>query len=227
MSPAAQTLLEEIDAMVADRNLLRHTFYKAWSNGELSLGTLRDYAKQYYHHVAAFPTYLSAVHSNTNDITTRRFILSNLIDEEAGTPNHPELWLDFAQGLGVRAAEVESTDPWPETKHLVDTFRTACRDGNTAQGIASLYAYESQIPDIAESKISGLKRFYNVTGPKELSYFEIHKEADREHSSVERKLLGNHADEQSAPAIKKSVEAVLNALWGILSGVCLRHGIPA
>src|SRR6201987_723672 len=110
------SVLGEIDARVAGQHLLQHPFYKAWSRGELSLEALRDYATQYYHHVAAFPTYLSAVHAQTDNAEVRRHILSNLMDEEAGSPNHPELWLEFAESLGLERHEVKNSALWPETK---------------------------------------------------------------------------------------------------------------
>src|SRR5437762_401991 len=49
------------------KHLLKHPFYLAWTRGELSKEALADYARQYYHHVAAFTTYLSAVHTNCDD----------------------------------------------------------------------------------------------------------------------------------------------------------------
>src|SRR6266487_1417177 len=121
--------LETIDAQIAAKHLLTHPFYQAWTKGELSREALQDYAMQYYHHVAAFPTYLSAVHANTDDQGMRRHILANLIDEEAGSPNHPELWLQFAESLGVSSADVKGAALWDETKGLVDTFRSVCRNG--------------------------------------------------------------------------------------------------
>src|ERR1041384_1351032 len=83
--------LDKIDSDIAEKHLLKHPFYLAWARGELSKEALIDYAKQYYYHVAAFPTYLSVVHAKCDDQPTRKQILQNLIDEEAGSPNHPEL----------------------------------------------------------------------------------------------------------------------------------------
>ena len=60
--------------------------------------------------MAAFPTYLSAVHAKCDDQLTRKQILSNLIDEEAGQPNHPELWLQFADSLGTWHEEIFTTE---------------------------------------------------------------------------------------------------------------------
>jgi pyrroloquinoline-quinone synthase len=217
--------LEQIDNDIAAKNLLKHPFYLAWTRGELSKEALVDYARQYYYHVAAFPTYLSAVHAKCDDQATRKQLLSNLIDEEAGSPNHPELWLQFAEGLGVSDVEARNTTKEPETKNLIDTFRSVCGEGSTAKGLAALYAYESQIPAICESKIDGLKKHYGFTDPKHYEYFNVHIEADREHSAAERKMLNVYMDNHNIDNVRASVRRVLDALWEMLSGVCRRHAI--
>ncbi len=217
--------LDKIDNDIAEKHLLKHPFYLAWTRGELSKDALADYARQYYHHVAAFPTYLSAVHANCEDQNTRKQLLNNLIDEEAGSPNHPELWLQFAEGLGVSASDVRRSEKWSETKRLIDTFRFVCRDGSTAEAFAALYAYESQIPAVCESKIEGLRKHYGFTNPEHYQYFTVHIEADREHSATERKLLSSYVDDRNFGSVKASVNRVLDALWEMLSGVCRRHAI--
>jgi pyrroloquinoline-quinone synthase len=217
--------LEQIDNNIAQKHLLKHPFYLAWTRGELSKEALMNYARQYYHHVAAFPTYLSAVHAKCNDQATRKQLLSNLIDEEAGSPNHPELWLQFAEGLGISQPDAQNAEKWLETKNLVDTFRSVCGDGSTAGGLAAVYAYESQIPAICESKIDGLKKHYGISNPEHYQYFSVHVEADREHSAAERKMLETHLDQHNFESVKASVNRVLDALWEMLSGVCRRHAI--
>ena len=217
--------LDEIDNDIAAKHLLKHPFYLAWTRGELSKDALADYARQYYHHVAAFPTYLSAVHAKCEDQATRKQLLNNLIDEEAGSPNHPELWLKFAEGLGVSEVDVRNTTKEPETKTLIDTFRSVCGNESTAESLAALYAYESQIPAVCESKIDGLKRHYGFTNPERYRYFTVHIETDREHSATERKLLSGYVHDRNFGSVKASVNRVLDALWEMLSGVCRRHAI--
>src|SRR3984957_14982415 len=86
-------------------NLLQHPFYQAWSKGELTREDLREYATEYWHHVSAFPTYLSALHSRLPDGEVRREVLRNLTEEEgvdATTARpHSDLWMDFATGMGA------------------------------------------------------------------------------------------------------------------------------
>ncbi len=215
--------LDKIDNDIVAKHLLKHPFYLAWTRGDLSKDALTDYAEQYYHHVAAFPTYLSAVHAKCDDQSSRKQILSNLIDEEAGSPNHPDLWKQFAKSFGIDDVDLAQTEKQPETKNLIDTFRSVCGERSTAEALAALYAYESQIPAICESKIDGLKKHYGFSDPKDYEYFSVHIEADREHSAAEREML--KIDNDNFESVRTSVNRVLDALWEMLSGVCRRHAI--
>ena len=229
MTPIENTImnqhLDKIDNDIAEKHLLKHPFYLAWTRGELSKEALTDYAKQYYHHVAAFPTYLSAVHAKCDDQPTRKQILSNLIDEEAGSPNHPELWKQFAAGLDVEDVDLAKTEKQPETNNLIGTFRSVCGESSHAEGLTALYAYESQIPAICESKIDGLKKHYGFKDPKDYQYFSVHIAADREHAAAEREMLSSYVDDRNIDNVRASVGRVLDALWEMLSGVCQRHAI--
>jgi pyrroloquinoline-quinone synthase len=220
-----QTYLDSIDTQITARHLLTHPFYLAWTRGELTRETLADYAAQYYKHVAAFPTYLSALHARCDDPVTRRHILQNLIDEEAGDPNHPQLWRRFAESLGVTPDQLEQGETQPETAALIRTFRELCSEGDLAEGLAALYAYESQIPAVSESKIVGLVRYYNFSEPESYRYFTVHIEADKQHSAVERQLLAENIRPENCPQVSAAVDRVLTALWDFLTGVCRRHAI--
>ena len=209
---------KEIDALVERKHLLGHPFYTAWTEGRLSLEALRGYAGQYYRHVLSFPTYLSAVHSETPDLETRQYLLENLIDEERGRENHPELWLRFAEGIGCKRSDVRAAAPLPETAACDRAFRAVAAQG-PASGLAALYAYESMVPAVAASKIDGLKRHYGIDGENTLRFFTVHLEVDEWHAEVARGLL-----ERTAPADDRSValhaaSEALDALWGLLDGV--------
>ncbi len=221
-----ETFMEALEAKIAQRSVLQHPFYQAWNAGTLTREALQDYATQYYHHVVAFPAYLSAAHSHASDLKARRILLENLMDEEAGSPNHPELWLDFAEGVGVSREDVQNAKLQPETVAAIAAFRTACQSETFTDGVSALYSYESQIPEVAKTKIEGLVSRYAVTDPATLRYFAVHIEADEVHRAQERALLETHvATEAQAESALASAESALNGIWNLLSGVCERHNI--
>jgi len=219
------SLLRAIDEKIQSKHLLNNPFYLAWSKGELSIDCLKEYAKEYYQHVQAFPAYLSAIHSRCSDLPTRRILLQNLIEEEAGSPNHPELWKNFALALGVTEKELSVHQPSEQMRAMIDTFRTICSERTIAEGVASLYSYESQIPAICLSKIEGLKMHYGKKNPKDWEYFSVHIAADKEHAAQERKLLARHATQENSENVLICTDKVLDALWNFLSSMCQRYGI--
>src|SRR5579859_1832868 len=126
--------LAALAALGTEMSLLKHPFYQQWSAGTLSAQRLRNYAIQYYRHVAAFPRYLSALHSRCDDLETRQALLENLIDEERGAENHPALWLKFGEALGVTRDEMLAAAPLPAAAALVETFDHLSRDLPLAAG---------------------------------------------------------------------------------------------
>jgi pyrroloquinoline-quinone synthase len=221
MSTSFWTALE---ARIAPYNLLTHPFYQAWSRGELTRDDLRAYAAEYWHHVSAFPTYLSALHSRLPDSETRREVLRNLAEEEGtDTPvsrPHSDLWMDFATGMGATRVDVERHTVQPEMTALLATFRAAMQEPKPAAAMAALYAYESKVPQIAATKAEGLANHYSADAATE-KYFTLHQTADVAHAALWRELIDKElaADPQAADEALESAERAAHALWTALDGV--------
>jgi pyrroloquinoline-quinone synthase len=215
-----------IDSKVAERAMLKHPFYQAWTEGRLPLSTLRAYARQYFHHVEAFPRAVSAVHSACPDRDGRRMLAENLAEEEgieAGKQDHATLWLMFACGLGESEDAVRTQGLNAETQTLIETFRKLSLR-SYASGLGALYAYESQFPGVASAKIEGLIDRYGISDEATLCFFRVHEGADVEHSSVCRSLLDRLPEDEKAEAIAAG-EELAGALWNFLSGVEARASI--
>jgi pyrroloquinoline-quinone synthase len=215
-----------IDSKVAERAMLSHPFYQAWTEGRLPLDTLRDYARQYFHHVEAFPRAVSGVHSACPDRNGRRMLAENLAEEEGievGKQDHATLWMMFACGLGQSEEAVRAQALNAETQALIDTFRRLSRQSYAA-GLGALYAYESQFPGVASAKIEGLIDRYGIEDEETLRFFRVHEKADVEHSSVCRALLDRLPEGERAEAVAAG-EELAGALWNFLSGVEARAPI--
>lgn len=215
-----------IDGKVAEQAMLKHPFYRAWTEGRLSLDTLRAYARQYFRHVETFPQAVSAVHANCPDRDGRRMLAENLAEEEgieAGKQDHATLWLMFACGLGENEEAVRAQALNPETEALIDTFRGLSRH-SYASGLGALYAYESQFPAVASAKIEGLIDRYSISDEETLRFFRVHESTDVEHSAVCRALLDRLPEDQKAEAVAAG-EELAGALWNFLSGVEARVSV--
>lgn len=216
--------LSALNDRIAKYDLLCHPYYQAWSAGTLTREDLAAYASDYYHHVAAFPAYLSAFHSRLEDGELRRSVLRNLADEEISGVAHSDLWLNFAQGLGADREQVRSSQPIEQVLEAVAWFRGIASNGSRAEALAAFYAYESQVPRVAAEKSKGLKERYGADR-KTCAYFDLHKYADVEHSRVWADLLA--AELQAYPdqreAALKAAENTAKILWRVLDGMEARR----
>ncbi|HET6616827.1 MAG TPA: CADD family putative folate metabolism protein [Gemmatimonadota bacterium] len=218
--------LKSIERLIEDRHVLKHPFYVAWSEGTLPREALRTYAAQYYQHVRAFPTYISALHSRCDDLVTRQALLENLRDEEEGVENHPALWLRFAAAVGCDEGEAESAELLPETRAAIETFRAAVREGSVTRGLAALWAYESMVPAVAAEKIRGLEEHYGIAGSPAVDYFEVHRTLDVEHAAATRALVAGRASEPvEAAEAELGAACATAAVNRLLDGICRVHGI--
>ncbi len=204
-------------------HLLDHPFYRSWNEGKLNREIIKDYAEQYYQHVKAFPRYISATHSLCEDIEKRKILLENLQDEENPKGDHPKLWKNFALAMGADKDRIEKVKRDWFTNDMIENFFHQARS-SYAEGLASLYTYERQIPEIAETKIQGLKKYYGVNSKEGLEFFEAHKAADVIHRKECEKLLDSLNSEEREKAERA---AILTAkyLWNFLSGMTKKHNL--
>ena len=216
---------QELNKKLDQYHLLNHPFYKSWNEGKLTREIIKDYAEQYYQHVKAFPRYISATHSICEDIEKRKILLENLQDEENPNADHPKLWKNFALAMGADKDKIEDVKREWFTNDMIENFFHQARK-SYAEGLASLYTYERQIPEIAETKIRGLKNFYGVTSKEGLEFFEAHKAADVIHRKECEKLLDALTEEEKNKAEKASM-LTARYLWNFLSGMSTKHKIQA
>ena len=215
-----QEFFNQLDARIAKYDLLCHPFYKAWAAGELTREDLREYGREYYSHVEAFPAYLETFSNRVPDSPLGRAVLANQHEELGGGHSraHSELWLDFVEGMGGdRAHSMASV---PEVQNLVASFDSTAREGAPEEAMAAFYAYESQVPRVAAEKARGLREMYSADD-KTCAYFTLHTTADVYHSRVWRNQLAKLI-EGNAGAADKALNAGENAakaLWNALDGI--------
>jgi pyrroloquinoline-quinone synthase len=223
-------LFEKLDERIAKYDLLCHPFYQAWSAGELTRDDLREYAQDYYHHVEAFPSYLAAFGLRLDDGELRRAVLANMCDEKGvdgrtlreAVP-HSELWLDFAEGMGS-TRNLDWHTPVAEVRQLIRHFHRVASEASPEEALAAFYAYESQVPRIAQEKERGLREMY-AADDKTCGYFSLHATADVYHSRVWKKQLEKRvaANPEAADRALDAAEAAARMLWKALDGIEARR----
>jgi pyrroloquinoline-quinone synthase len=219
------TILAGLDRLVEKYHLLKHPFYRAWTEGTLSRESLTLYAQQYYQHVRAFPENLKQLASRANG-DLRVLVNENLAEELDPAGPHPALWRQFADAVGANDEAINSARPLPGVAALLDAFDELSENCSKAQAVAAFYVYEAQVPEIATQKIAGLKKYYGITAEPALRYFAVHEEADIRHRAAWRQWLATQPESEAGP-IMVAGERALKALWGALDAVYPQHCVAA
>ncbi|MBI2541447.1 CADD family putative folate metabolism protein [Candidatus Woesearchaeota archaeon] len=218
----AKNIIKLLEKDIKERHLSKHKFYQLWNEGKVSMDALRGYAQQYYKFVAEFPRLVSRVHSNTPYEEERLTILENLNEEENPKLPHSELWLRFADGLGLKRNEMDAK-MLPETKKMLKEMQKLSSN-DFLEGAAALLGYESQISEIAKLKMDGLKKHYGMKDARALEFFKVHSKVDIEHQKTWKKMIAKHARTKEQQAkVRKSLNKSMKAMWNMLDGVYRKY----
>ncbi len=211
--------IQELKELIAEKHLLGHPFYQAWTAGTLPIEVMQKYAEQYYHLEKNFPNFLSSMLMTADSKKAREIILNNFLDEAEGKDNHRELWIKFGEGIGATRAGMKNSNALQQTADAIETFQTLS-EKSFLLGAAALAAYETQVPEVAKEKIDGLIRNYGIDSEETMRFFRVHKEVDVAHADAWWEIIEKYCDDE---AIKKEVrESVIkgrDALWNFLTGI--------
>ncbi|MBM4166531.1 MAG: CADD family putative folate metabolism protein [Ignavibacteria bacterium] len=221
---SAFSVSSTISSILQRHDVLRHPFFQMWNCGGLSQETLKMYSCQFYHIVKMFPRMVSAVHSNTSELCVRQALLDNLRAEEKGKEHFVELWTRFAESLGISRDELEHSQPSPKTKYFLEQMNNFCRNRSYIEGIASLYAYEAQLPGILKLKMDGLQKYYHSTEKRAIKFFTVRQEKDTCHSSIALELISKNVNAENYSKVTYAAEATAYAFWKFLDGIMEEYG---
>lgn len=178
-------------------NVLEHSFYVRWSNGDLTPEELAFYAGEYRHAVVALADAVAA---------------SGSAEHAAEEAEHIALWDQFAAAAGA----AEDTEPRPETRECVESWKAG---RNALEALVASYAVESGQPAIARTKLDGLVGHYGFEEGPATEYFSLHAERDHEHAAHSRELLEKLASPEDADRLAARAEAAARGNWRLLDGV--------
>ena len=215
-------LLQRIDLEIERHSLLKHRFYRLWSEGRLNVDQLKGYAMEYFQLVKAVPLLVQNVMSSCTNETKLKYALDDNYREET---EHIDLWVKFAVSMGIKSDELVDYVP-SDTTNKVVRFLIALTKKSFEQGAAAMYAYEKQLPEISRSKINGLAQFYSLGNSREgIEYFTVHEEADVRHAAVWKSIIESVSHYPSESLYK----AATDSLWAqnkLLDSVCERYLSP-
>jgi pyrroloquinoline-quinone synthase len=196
-------LIYRIDQEVDKRSLLKHPFYKMWSNGELNINHLQGYSLEYFQLVKAVPELVNNIMLKMDESKLRGSVEESQKEESS----HIEPWTRFATSLGIKKEELLNHVCDENTSKAVSSLVELSRK-SLNEAVCAMYAYELDLPNISRSKIEGLNKFYNLSSSDSTNYFEIHQEADVRHAAIWRNMIRKIPDNEYESCVDSAVKSL-------------------
>jgi len=173
--------------------------------GELTIEGGKVFIRQFSYFTRSFPRWLAAVSANCPVPDVRKFLASNIYEEEVGPPgqgSHYELLLRQGQALGLSREEIEETAAFPTTLSAVNALESMCRNRSWLEGLAVTSGLECinhpEVRGQAGVMILNDVRAWQHLGlsAHQLRSRTIHMEEDEKHVETALEILSEHAAAQ-------------------------------
>ena len=226
MALGAREFMGELQRMIeARRTFGGHPLWLKIAAGNFPRPSLHIWAKQFFLQVREFPRAVSGLHTHCPFASERIKLAESLYEEETGRISgcnvpHPELFIRFGEGLGLQRGELMEAEPFPATVALIRWFESATRQYSFIEGAAAInLAAEGQVPGAFAPLARALQKHYGLTR-EQVAFWDIHEEADREHSDIGDNIVAHHAvTDELQEKVRRSLARSLDCWWEFFDGI--------
>ena len=228
MAIDSKRFLEEMQGLVAAKHSKDHALFGMIERGELTKAQLQGFVKQFYLlFPKPFPKPIAAMFARSpEDSELERMWAENLSEEaagtETGTAGHKELYIRFAEAMGIPRDELDATKPLPETAALLHWRELLISQRSWLE----LYACQGLCLEGTASGrmhrvVKGLVDHYGFERDStDIEYWTVHMSVDEEHM-----LVGPYAIEKYAVSdleqsrVREAVQTTLDIFWLTYDGI--------
>ncbi len=218
----ATSLRERIDER---RSFGGHPLWGRIADGAVDRPGLQLFAVQFFLQVREFPRAVSALHASCPYADERILLAESLYEEETGRISgcnlpHPELFIRFGEGVGLRREQLVDGTPLPSTASLIHWFELSTKQRSFIEGAAAInLAAEGQVPGAFGPFARALEKHYGLTR-EDVAFWDVHETADAEHSDVGDHIVVRFADTADLQSrVRRAVECSLDHWWQFFDGI--------
>ncbi len=209
----------------ARRSFGGHPLWERIQEGGVERNALRLFAVQFFLQVREFPRAVSALHASCPFPDERRMLAESVYEEETGAISgcglpHPELFVRFGEGLGLRREELTRGEPLPSTAALIHWFELSTKQRSFLEGAAAInLAAEGQVPGAFGPFARALEKHYGLSR-EQVAFWDVHEIADREHSDVGDHIVVRFATtDEWQDRVRGAVRQSLDQWWQFFDGI--------
>lgn len=197
MNARHQAVLAQIEEIHRAKPRGKHPLWVALMEGALSRSQAQEYLRQFGIIPLWNHRYHGRLYVNCPD-PAWRMKLAEVCYEEAtgrlfadGVP-HYELYLRISEALGLKREEMYTVDYCPGALAFRAFFEQICGGDFVTGAAAHMLGAEAQVPGVSGKVARGLMKTFSLS-ERDVAFYIVHDDADKEHSDIGRILLEQFA----------------------------------
>jgi pyrroloquinoline-quinone synthase len=220
MAQEAQEFMRGLQQTIdGKRTFGRHPLWLKIAAGKLSRPQVQTWAAQFFLQVREFPRAVSGLHTSCPFLDERIKLAESLYEEETGRISgcnvpHPSSSSASARASASRGASFSKRSLSPARRRSFicsSRRRVTTRSWKAPQRSTS--AAEGQVPGAFAPFARALEKHYGLTR-EQVAFWDIHEEADREHSDVGDHIVARYATtDELQEKIARSLTRSLDTWW--------------
>lgn len=226
---SAQELEAALREIGATRYHNLHPFHRLLHGGKLSRGQVQAWALNRFYYQSRIPAKDATLLARLPTADLRRAWRCRLEDHDGTAPGTGGVarWMKLAEGVGLDAAYVESTDGLlPGTRFAVDAYVHFVQERTLLEAIASSLT-ELFSPGIIAERVSGMLKGYDFISAETLSYFTPRlTQAPRDSDFALAYVKAHARSVEQQQAVLAALRFKCDVLWSQLDALYLAYVEP-
>jgi pyrroloquinoline-quinone synthase len=225
----AEALEAELREIGRTRYHHLHPFHRLLHDGKLNRGQVQAWALNRYYYQSQIPVKDATLLARLPTSALRREWRRRLEDQDGRdqAPGGGARWLKLAEGVGLSAQLVESTESiLPATRFAVDAYVHFVRDRSVLEAVASSLT-ELFAPNVIAERVSGMLANYAWVTPETLAYFTPRLTQAPRDSDFALAYVKDHADtRERQQQVLAALRFKCDVLWAQLDALYYAYVAP-
>jgi len=194
-------LMEDLQYTLEQHHPKPHPIRQLLLSGRLTKEQLQWWAKNQFHEFRNIHRFFGVRYQKCPIPELRRMLLENMVEEEGEDlfggkyPSHRDLWVKFAEGLGIERNEILNYEPLPGIRAALEMYVSLVQQNHWAVAIGTGLVFEGGGPKRMKEEREAMEKYYPWIPSDAFDFFRAHEYHDEGHGNMVANVIRKYCME--------------------------------
>ena len=216
----SEELIADLQDTLQKRHAKPHPIRQLLLTGRLTKEQLQWWARNQFHEFRNIHRFFGVRDQNCPVPELRLMLLENMVEEEGEDlfggkyPSHRDLWVKFAEGIGIAREDILSYEPLPGIRSALEMYVSLVQQSHWAVAIGTGLVFEGGGPKRMKEEREALEEYYPWIPSACLDFFRAHEYHDEGHGNMVVDVIKEHCmDEKLQEEMREAVKQRADIMW--------------